>query len=484
MPYDPTYNEPPPNPYSDRLEKSPFYQRQKAKYRPGAPIIPRYEFPRHYIENYFPTTPAVPQEQAVAQMKNYERLTASERWLYSMLPGVARGAEWLSKNTPTWAKPATSFAGKLLTKLDVGAEFIERGLGLAAQWNEARADPLKMQEFQQNLNSAWYAGSLFGDVTNLPTWDSDNNRFTFPTDLPGTAAMVQARNRIEELTNAGMDIGDATIQVREELYEDQGALALRSQLYDTYWHMIADPLNLLAFIKPVELVQKAAKIAGITKIADSVLDEVRLGIRVAEEAGDMAEIIARAEKYGVLTDITRTVLKKAETAGDINAAAKIAREALGTSTLTMTDKFALLLAGGDPFKMPATKWGQFLRRVNPFALPPSSRAYEYITQISNNINSQIVGPAGNAEEIMRRVGRVVDGVVGNDFGHAFLTLEGRYAQAVVAGAKAQLDDLYGAYYLARNDIGKLGDVARLADTDIHKVMQTILTGDARGLAAK
>ena len=51
MPYDPTYNEPPPNPYSDRLEKSPFYQRQKAKYRPGAPIIPRYEFPRHYIEN-------------------------------------------------------------------------------------------------------------------------------------------------------------------------------------------------------------------------------------------------------------------------------------------------------------------------------------------------------------------------------------------------------------------------------------------------
>src|SRR3990167_9912165 len=326
MPYDPTYNEPPPNPYSDRLEKSPFYQRQKAKYRPGAPIIPRYEFPRHYIENYFPTTPAVPQEQAVAQMKNYERLTASERWLYSMLPGVARGAEWLSKNTPTWAKPVTSFAGNLLSKLDVGAEAVERTLGLAAQWNEARADPLKMQEFQQNLNSAWYAGSLFGDVTNLPTWDSDNNRFTFPTDLPGTAAMVQARNRIEELTNAGMDIGDATIQVREELYEDQGALALRSQLYDTYWHMIADPLNLLTFIKPVELVQKAAKIAGATKIADSTLDEVRLAIRGAEEAGDFATLIKEAERTAALTDITRTALKAAETAGDVRAAAKNARE--------------------------------------------------------------------------------------------------------------------------------------------------------------
>src|SRR3989304_3194158 len=392
----------PPDKYPS-LKDTPFAKRHREQYRPDRPIIPRYTAPPKGMyftrENYFPTTPAVPQEQAVAQMKNYERLTASERWLYSMLPGVARGAEWLSKNTPTWAKPATSFAGNLLTKLDVGAEFIERGLGLAAQWNEARADPLKMQEFQQNLNSAWYAGSLFGDVTNLPTWDSDNNRFTFPTDLPGTAAMVQARNRIEELTNAGMDIGDATIQVREELYEDQGALALRSQLYDTYWHMIADPLNLLTFIKPVELVQKAAKIAGITKIADSVLDEVRLGIRVAEEAGDMAEIIAKAEKYGILTDITRTTLKKAETAGDINAAAKIAREELGTSTLTMTDKFALLLAGGDPFKMPATKWGQFLRRVNPFALTPSSRAYEYITVISNNITAQIIGPATDARQI-------------------------------------------------------------------------------------
>src|SRR3990170_3582068 len=271
----------PPDKYPS-LKDTPFAKRHREQYRPDRPIIPRYTAPPKGMyftrENYFPTTPAVPQEQAVAQMKNYERLTPFERKLYNWLPGFAE-----STVGKALAKFGGTLAGNALSKLDVGAEAVERTLGLAAQWNEARADPLKMQEFQQNLNSAWYAGSLFGDVTNLPTWDSDNNRFTFPTDLPGTAALVQARNRIEELTNAGMDIGDATIQVREELYEDQGALALRSQLYDTYWHMIADPLNLLAFIKPVELVQKAAKIAGITKIADSVLDEVRLGIRVAEE---------------------------------------------------------------------------------------------------------------------------------------------------------------------------------------------------------
>src|SRR3990167_8111624 len=296
MPYE---DELPPRPSGDnwlkRIRESPSYQRRKAEYRPGVPIIPRYTAPPKGMyftrENYFPTTPAVPQEQAVAQMKNYERLTASERWLYSMLPGVARGAEWLSKNTPTWAKPVTSFAGNLLTKLDVSAEFIERSSGLASQWNEARQNPEQMPGFLQNLNAAWYAGSMKYDVTNLPIWDEDAKRYTIPTDLPGTAAMVQARNRIEELTNAGMDIGDATIQVREEMYEDAGALALRMQLYDTYGHMLLDPLNLLAFIKPVELVQKAAKLAGATKIADSTLDAARLVIKGAEEAGDFATLI-------------------------------------------------------------------------------------------------------------------------------------------------------------------------------------------------
>src|SRR4030065_261058 len=331
----------PPDKYPS-LKDTPFAKRHREQYRPDRPIIPRYTAPPKGMyftrENYFPTTPAVPQEQAVAQMKNYERLTPSERWLYSMLPGVARGAEWLSKNTPTWAKPATSFAGNLLTKLDVSAEFIERSSGLASQWNEARQNPEQMPGFLQNLNAAWYAGSMKYDVTNLPVWDEDAKRYTIPTDLPGTAAMVQARNRIEELTNAGMDIGDATLQG-------------------------------------------------------------------AEEAGDFATLIKEAERTAALTDITRTALKAAETAGDVRAAAKIAREALQTTALTATDKFALLLAGGDPFKMPATKWGQFLRRINPFALTPSSRAYEYITQISNNVNSQIVGPAGKAAEIMRRGGR-------------------------------------------------------------------------------
>src|SRR3972149_499890 len=169
MPYEDEL--PPGKGWLDKIRGSGFYQRQREQSRPDRPITPRYTSPPKgtYFtgENYFPTTPAVQQEQAVAQMKNYERLTASERWLYSMLPGVARGAEWLSKNTPTWAKPATSFAGNLLTKLDVSAEFIERSSGLASQWNEARQNPEQMPGFLQNLNAAWYAGSMKYDVTNL-----------------------------------------------------------------------------------------------------------------------------------------------------------------------------------------------------------------------------------------------------------------------------------------------------------------------------
>src|SRR3990167_7699707 len=355
MPYPPFK----PEPYGGNLKEAPFAKRHREQYRPDRPIIPRYTAPPKGMyftrENYFPPTPADPQEEAAAQMKNYERLTPFERKLYNWLPGFAE-----STVGKAVARFGGSWVGNALSKLDVGAEAVERGLGLMDQWNEARAnpDPNAWKEFQENLNSAWYAGSLFGDVTNLHTWDSDNNRFTVPTDLPGTAALVQARNRIEELTNQCIDPGDALVQVREELYEDQGALGLRSQLYDTYWHMIADPLNLLTVVKPVQLVQKTAKIAGATKIADSLLDEARLAIKTAETAGNMVDIVAQAEKWGTLTDITRTALKTAEAEGNFAKAAKIAREALGTNALTMTDKFALLLAGGDPFKMPTTSWGR------------------------------------------------------------------------------------------------------------------------------
>ena len=219
MPYEDEL--PPGKGWLDKIRGSGFYQRQREQYRPDRPIIPRYTSPPKgtYFtrENYFPTTPAVPQEEAAAQMKNYERLTPFERKLYNWLPGFAE-----STVGKAVARFGGSWVGNALSKLDVGAEAVERGLGLMDQWNEARTnpDPNAWKEFQENLNSAWYAGSLFGDVTNLPTWDSDNNRFTVPTDLPGTAALVQARNRIEELTNQGIDPGDALVQVREELYED------------------------------------------------------------------------------------------------------------------------------------------------------------------------------------------------------------------------------------------------------------------------
>ena len=152
MPYPPFK----PEPYGGNLKEAPFAKRHREQYRPDRPIIPRYTAPPKGMyftrENYFPTTPAVPQEEAAAQMKNYERLTPFERKLYNWLPGFAE-----STVGKAVARFGGSWVGNALSKLDVGAEFVERGLGLMDQWNEARTnpDPNAWKEFQENLMWAW-----------------------------------------------------------------------------------------------------------------------------------------------------------------------------------------------------------------------------------------------------------------------------------------------------------------------------------------
>src|SRR3990170_6910429 len=116
----------PPDKYPS-LKDTPFAKRHREQYRPDRPIIPRYTAPPKGMyftrENYFPTTPAVPQEEAAAQMKNYERLTPFERKLYNWLPGFAE-----STVGKAVARFGGSWVGNALSKLDVGAEAVERGL--------------------------------------------------------------------------------------------------------------------------------------------------------------------------------------------------------------------------------------------------------------------------------------------------------------------------------------------------------------------
>ena len=61
----------------------------------------------------------------VQNMPNSDKLTASERWIYGKLPGFSQ-----STIGQALAKFGDSWAGKALSKLDIGAEGLERTVGL------------------------------------------------------------------------------------------------------------------------------------------------------------------------------------------------------------------------------------------------------------------------------------------------------------------------------------------------------------------
>src|SRR5690242_4640402 len=182
----------------------------------------------------------------VQNMPNSDKLTASERWLYGKLPGFTQ-----STIGQALAKFGDSWAGKALSKLDIGAEGIERTVGLAAQIANLKPG----DEF--DLKNAWYAGSLFGDEMNLPTLQRDKDGkitgISIPNDLPGVNGLVDARKKIGQLVEGGMSESDALTKVRNDYYTGLGALSLRAQLYDTYFHVVADPLQyIMPALKPVE----------------------------------------------------------------------------------------------------------------------------------------------------------------------------------------------------------------------------------------
>src|SRR5688500_11871277 len=141
------------------------------------------------------------QEEQLNAMPNADKLTKVERGIYGALPGITT---WM-KNKKLMGRSVseqldrfnTSWAGKALNSLDVLAEGLERGFGLASQMvNDPDFD-------MSELQSAWYAGSLTYDTTNLPVFKRDEAGkiigMTIPSDLPGSGGLSAARTKIQAL---------------------------------------------------------------------------------------------------------------------------------------------------------------------------------------------------------------------------------------------------------------------------------------------
>lgn len=453
-------------------------------------------------------------EKQINSMPNANKLTQTEKSIYKALPGVS---SWMENNRifgQTYADQLEKFnngwMGKALQKLDFLAEGLERTSGLVVQMTDPNFD-------FKDLKAAWYAGSLTYDTTNLPQlvygtkirvkdnstqgwhWEESKDGkgeniagLRFPTDLPGTqAGLNDARTKIVQLMQQGVDANTALEQVRSDYYEGVGALALRSQLNDFYGHFLLDPLNwIMGGVKPIEalklrkltattekiatsaedimlLAQKAAKGA---ETAENALDALKFtdeSYRLAQLAGDAklavqygASLPELAKAAGKTEDVARYTEELAKLTGitaDAEQAAKYtetALSALGQKQLNFADKAAMLLGGGDPLR--PSKFIQKMSEVpffgvvaRAFQLTPESRAREALNMLSDNIGANLISRLWdnpNAEaEFVSAIHRMKKGATGIEYGHSMLTVEGRTVQAFLSGSEIDLTRLLGEY---------------------------------------
>src|SRR3990167_6990703 len=415
-----------------------------------------------------------PQPDDFSKIPNYDKLSRAEKWVMSALPGITQ------KNVPftdiTIGDALTKFsespAGKVLSWLDVGAEALERGAGMIAQAGEAFGNEAKWSEFTGNLNAAWYASSLASDLSPslevTPKYEAVKDltapgaipglsvpeagrkisgwKVGFAEDLPGISGVVTARKRIIELMAGGTGASAALSIARDEQYNNLGALALRSQMHDMFFHMAADPLNVfLPFLKPVERLQAARRGILATKFTAEAAQEAVTKLDDVGRAVDKAVGVLRtAEQSGDAAKITEATSDLAKLQDEFQSISKLAADA-AKSRMTRAEQAVVWITGGDPLAKGPTK--NILNPVSWFSLTPEAKAHELVNIVLSNVNSRVVAanvlPDGtyNVEAIARALGRATAGSYSPELGHMIVTLEGRAVRDTMTIANNAVQDV-------------------------------------------
>jgi len=365
-----------------------------------------------------------PGDRPLSDLPNSEKMTRTERSIMNFLSGQAD-----SPVGRALAGMGEGFLGKVFTVLDAPAEFIERTAGLGAQALAAVGTEETWDEFTHNLRNAWDAGTFAADFTNLPI--RENGQITFNEDLPGIDGVIRARLRLTELTNAGVSHEDALTQVRAEVYEDAGALALRMQLHDAFFHIVGDPINL--FLPRLKIIERS-------KIFLSNRAQAR---RIPELAEQTLKLVDEAVNAGKMSD---------EVADGARAFIKDMPE------MTPTDERWLKLTGamdlnGRPGEILSsgelTGIAKFLRsRWNPFGLTPASRASDLAVKLSDNVVAMFAN-VRSADEAVRMVVAAADGTFDPRIAHMVITHEGAMVRGLLQGFSAKSQQLGNAFELTR-----------------------------------
>lgn len=351
-------------------------------------------------------------EDQINALPNSEKLSGFERWVYKKLPGVADSS--IGKLLESFG---SSPVGKALNVLDVFAEGAERTLGLISQARYMKPG----EDF--SLKDAWNAGSLYYDVSNLPTFSNGN--LQIESDLPGTYALVEARKLMQQ--GASLD------EVRNTLYNNLGALKIRSQLQDTFGHVAIDPLNFIGgAIKPVEKLTAMRNLALAGKVDVAAAEKIAQGLRDAGRIEDAIKV--------------ENALSDAQKAGKV---------------LTRTDKAVINLFGGAAYLEDDSKLGKlFGSKLNPLALTPEAKAHELIDMAEKNVTAYLINNSSTPEEFMRNMEAVAKGSIGGEWGHIALTPQGRVVQGMFNHADASVKALGREWQLYTDERNALEVVSR------------------------
>ncbi len=389
-----------------------------------------------------------PQPDDVSEVPNYDKLSRGERRIMGWLPGIAE-----SGVGKALAKFADSPFGKILQVFDIGAEAVERGTGLFTQGLAAVGTPESWADFTDNLGAAWYAGSLAADMANLPRWR--NNAFEIPSDLPGFGGLIVARKQIVELTNQGMDAKEALVLVRDNYYEGLGALALRAQLHDAFFHIAADPINIvLPYVKPIEKIKKATiswmsgralpdDIIRLTAGLDETLEAAKTTGATVERIAEIERAIVWTKNVPLLSPAHQKLLK---------LMGEIPLEGTGLAR-----------------KLQTSRW-------NPFGLTPDARSMEAATMVSDSILARI-GDLSDPEDMVKFINSVADGTLSPEFGHMIVSVQGRQVRSAVQASQVGAVDLLNAWRKTAEERNILNYIARYTGDDIHEVYRLIRNGD-------